>query len=65
MADCLYLLVLQMTQNYHPSDSETATADTLNMLKSSTNYIVFFHGLFFLKIPLAQQAPVNDQKASG
>jgi len=48
MADCLYLLVLQMKQNYHPSKSETVTAYTLNMLKSATNYIVSFNGLFFL-----------------
>jgi hypothetical protein len=63
MADSLYLLVLQMTQKYHPSDSETVNAETLKMLQAATNYIVFFHGLFFLKSPMAPQAPSNDLRA--
>jgi len=63
MADCLYLLVLQMTQKYHPADSETVREDTLKKLVDATNYIVFFHGIFFLKSPMASQAPSNDLQA--
>ena len=63
MADCIYLLVIQMTQKYHPADSETVGKNTINHLKVATNYIVFFHGLVFLKSPNASQAPSNDLMA--
>ena len=56
MADCLYLLVLQMNRAHvpgiDPSVWETVSA--------ATDYIVFFHTMFFLKSPMAAQAPRND-----
>jgi hypothetical protein len=41
MADCLYLLVLQMTQKYFPVESELVCVDTLKKLETATSYIVF------------------------
>ena len=63
MADCIYLLVIQMTQMYYAVDSESGNISTLSNLKAATNYIVFFHGFFFLKCALASQAPSNDLMA--
>jgi hypothetical protein len=63
MADCLYLLVIQMTHKYHTTESDTVKTDTLQMLLATTNHIVFLHGLFFLKSPMASQAPYNDLRA--
>jgi hypothetical protein len=63
MADCIYLLVIQMTQMYYAVDSESGNISTLSNLKAATNYIVFFHGFFFLKCAMASQAPSNDLMA--
>ncbi|XP_047140548.1 uncharacterized protein LOC124815791 [Hydra vulgaris] len=63
MANCIYLLVIQMTQMYYLVDSESGNITMLSNLKAATNYIVFFHGFFFLKCAMASQAPSNDLMA--
>ena len=59
MADCLYLLAMQMTSPLNPNLSK----DNLDILERSTDFIVFFHAAYFLKSPLAAQAPGNDLSA--
>lgn len=59
MADCLYLLTMQMTRNMNPNLCNSS----LKMLSQATDYIVYFHAQYFLKSPLAAQAPMNDLNA--
>ena len=56
MADCLYLLVLQMNRAHVPG-IDPSVWETIT---TATDYIVFFHTMFFLKSPMAAQAPRND-----
>ena len=56
MADCIYLLVLQMLKDLIPG----LTEDEWCSISTATDYIIFFHTLFYLKSPLAAQAPNND-----
>jgi hypothetical protein len=42
VADCLYLLVLQITQKYFPADSELVSVDTLKKIETATSYIVLW-----------------------
>ena len=35
----------------------------IKMLQYATDYILIFHCLFFLKSPMAAQAPANDLRA--
>nr|XP_047127087.1 uncharacterized protein LOC124808057 isoform X1 [Hydra vulgaris] len=59
MADSLYLLAMQMTKNYN----KQLSINEIKMIQDATDYIVIFRCLFFLKSPMAAQAPSNDLRA--
>ena len=59
MADCLYLLTMQLTSKINSKLNKSEK----DMLQMSTDFIVTFYGSYFLKSPIAAQAPSNDLDA--